>query len=241
MNQLIYQTNKSVALRGFELESTATRRHKLLTKRLETAMDGTLGGRSYQASRFVAGWVGTVPRILGTVPASHSCDNYGTYSKPISQPGWNSGMSRIRPHQPDLGLELNPRCTRKAAFPDKKGHVAPRAADGRPPFELEAMLRVHFPQQRFELSDATMEESLFDVPLHREFADFSCNARMPDRADTKKQATAWVACESRIPATLAGCFNCPRESPADVSRRFRPLHSPRRPARARQFWRPRTR
>ena len=35
---------------------------------------------------------------------------------------------------------------------------------GRPPFALETMLRVHFLQQWFSLSEPAMEEAFFDVP-----------------------------------------------------------------------------
>jgi IS5 family transposase len=41
---------------------------------------------------------------------------------------------------------------------------------GRPPFPVETMLRIHFMQQWFTLSDPAMEEALHDVPLFREFA-----------------------------------------------------------------------
>ena len=59
--------------------------------------------------------------------------------------------------QQDLGLNLNKRRTRKAVFLDEMNLVvpwtellsliaphAPRAKTGRPPFELETMLRIHF-------------------------------------------------------------------------------------------------
>ena len=46
----------------------------------------------------------------------------------------------------------------------------PAGRRGRPPFPVETMLRIHFMQQWFGLSDPAMEEALFDVPLYREFA-----------------------------------------------------------------------
>ena len=59
--------------------------------------------------------------------------------------------------QQDLGLNLSKRRTRKAVFLDEMNLVvpwtellsliaphAPRAKTGRPPFELETMLRIHF-------------------------------------------------------------------------------------------------
>lgn len=96
--------------------------------------------------------------------------------------------------QQDLGLPLTTRRTRKAVLLEEMNQVVPwaelvaliaphalRAATGRPPFELEAMLRLHFLQQWFGLSDLGLEEALFDVPLYREFAGLGSTARLPDR------------------------------------------------------------
>ena len=59
---------------------------------------------------------------------------------------------------------------------------APEGKKGRPPFALESMLRVHFMQQWFTLSDPAMEEALHDVPLFREFANLSWDNRLPDES-----------------------------------------------------------
>jgi len=96
--------------------------------------------------------------------------------------------------QQDLGLQLSTRRTRKAVFLDEMNLVVPwtqllsliaphtpRARTGRPPFELASMLRIHFLQQWFCLSDVAMEEALFDVPLYREFAGLRSTDRLPDR------------------------------------------------------------
>jgi transposase, IS5 family len=96
--------------------------------------------------------------------------------------------------QQDLGLNLNKRRTRKAVFLDEMNLVvpwtellsliaphAPRAKTGRPPFELETMLRIHFVQQWFSLSDLAMEEALFETALYREFVGLSSVERIPDR------------------------------------------------------------
>lgn len=96
--------------------------------------------------------------------------------------------------QQDLGLNLSTRRTRKAVFLDEMNLVvpwtqllsviaphAPRAKTGRPPFELLTMLRIHFLQQWFGLSDLAMEEALFDTPLYRDFVGLSSVERMPDR------------------------------------------------------------
>ncbi len=44
------------------------------------------------------------------------------------------------------------------------------------------MLRMHFLQQWFTLSDPGMEEAFFDVPLYREFAQLQEFSRMPDES-----------------------------------------------------------
>ena len=55
----------------------------------------------------------------------------------------------------------------------------PKGRTGRPPFELETMLRTHFLQQWFSLSDPAMEEAFSDVPLYREFAQLDSRGRLP--------------------------------------------------------------
>ncbi len=98
--------------------------------------------------------------------------------------------------QADLGLNLSTKKTRKREFLDEMNRVVPWAAlvelvvpyapegrRGRPPFALETMLRIHFMQQWFGLSDPAMEEALFDVPLYREFAQLdNWNTRLPDES-----------------------------------------------------------
>jgi IS5 family transposase len=55
------------------------------------------------------------------------------------------------------------------------------AKGGRPSFAVETMLRIHFLQQWFGLSDPAMEEALHDTPLYCEFARLDAGmARMPD-------------------------------------------------------------
>jgi IS5 family transposase len=101
----------------------------------------------------------------------------------------NNGMK-----QQDLGLNLSTRRTRKAEFLDEMElvvpwrelvalvtQVAPPKATGRPPFAHDTMLRLHFLQQWFGLSDLAMEEALFDVPLYRTFAGLGSAERLPDR------------------------------------------------------------
>src|SRR5574337_719388 len=96
--------------------------------------------------------------------------------------------------QRDLGLSLSTRRTRKTVFLDEMNRVvpwaellaliephAPRAKTGRPPFALEVMLRIHFLQQWFGLSDLAMEEALFETALYRDFVGLSGAERIPDR------------------------------------------------------------
>ncbi|MHA6897272.1 IS5 family transposase [Ralstonia pseudosolanacearum] len=96
--------------------------------------------------------------------------------------------------QSDLGLDLSNRRTRKQVFLDEMERVvpwqeflalitphAPVKATGRKPFPIEAMLRIHFMQQWFGLSDVAMEEALYDVPLYRQFAGLGGMSRLPDR------------------------------------------------------------
>ena len=57
----------------------------------------------------------------------------------------------------------------------------PSAKMVRPPFGIETILRIHYLQQWFGLSDPVMEEALHDVPLYREFARLDAvTARLPD-------------------------------------------------------------
>ena len=58
----------------------------------------------------------------------------------------------------------------------------PKGRNGRPPFALETMLRTHFMQQWFTLSDPAMEEAFFDVPMYREFAQLPEFERLPDES-----------------------------------------------------------
>jgi IS5 family transposase len=58
----------------------------------------------------------------------------------------------------------------------------PEGKNGRPPFALETMLRTHFLQQWFTLSDPGMEEAFFDTPVYRQFAQLEEFARLPDES-----------------------------------------------------------
>ena len=56
----------------------------------------------------------------------------------------------------------------------------PEGRSGRSPVALETMLRPHFLQQWFSLSDPALEEAFFDVPLYRDFAWLDAHERLPD-------------------------------------------------------------
>ena len=60
---------------------------------------------------------------------------------------------------------------------------APSGANGRPPHPVAVMLRIHFMQQWFGLSDPAMEEALHDVLIYREFAGLDVGmSRIPDES-----------------------------------------------------------
>jgi transposase, IS5 family len=97
--------------------------------------------------------------------------------------------------QGELGLNLSTKRTRKREFLAQMERVVPWAAlvalvvpyapegkKGRPPFAVQTMLRIHFMQQWFTLSDPAMEEALHDVPLFREFAHLDYSTRLPDES-----------------------------------------------------------
>jgi IS5 family transposase len=94
-----------------------------------------------------------------------------------------------------LNLNFSVKQTRKQVFLAQMEQAVPWAAlveliapyypegrTGRPPFSLLTMLRIHFMQQWFTLSDPAMEEAFFDTPLCREFAQLEEFARLPDES-----------------------------------------------------------
>ena len=99
-------------------------------------------------------------------------------------------------NQTSLGLGNSIKRTRKREFLAQMERVVPWAAlvelvapfapegrRGRPPFSVDTMLRIHFMQQWFTLSDPAMEEALHDVPLFREFAGLGgWSDRLPDES-----------------------------------------------------------
>lgn len=51
---------------------------------------------------------------------------------------------------------------------------------GRQPYALATMLRIHFLQQWYALSDPSMEEALYDTAVMRRFAGINSLERIPD-------------------------------------------------------------
>ena len=96
------------------------------------------------------------------------------------------------------GFERKTKRTRKREFLDEMNLVvpwaelvsliaphapAPGAKGGRPPFAVETMLRIHFLQQWFNLSDPAMEEALYDMALFREFVGLDAGEdNLPDES-----------------------------------------------------------
>jgi IS5 family transposase len=85
----------------------------------------------------------------------------------------------------ESGYERRPKATKRQRFLSEMDAVVPwlrlvtvieptyprlAAKGGRPPFPIETMLRIHFMQQWFALSDPGMEEALHDIPTMRAFA-----------------------------------------------------------------------
>lgn len=87
------------------------------------------------------------------------------------------------------GFEMSAKRTRKRIFLEEMERVPwtelvaqivphmPSGKTGRPPYPAELLLRIHFLQQWFSLSDPAMEEALYDVPLYRQFAGLDLGSR----------------------------------------------------------------
>ena len=98
----------------------------------------------------------------------------------------------------ESGFERKTKRTRKREFLDEMNLVVPWAElvsliaphapvpgtkGGRPPFAVETMLRIHFIQQWFNLSDPAMEEALYDMALFREFVGLDAGEdNLPDES-----------------------------------------------------------
>ena len=89
--------------------------------------------------------------------------------------------------QSSLGLTNTTKRTRRREFLDAMEKVVPwrelvaliepyapeSGRRGQQPFAVQTLLRIHFMQQWFNLSDPAMEEALHDIPMFRDFAGLS--------------------------------------------------------------------
>jgi len=103
-------------------------------------------------------------------------------------------MQRMK--QASLGLGQSNKPTRRRVFLLEMERVVPwselvaliaphcpEGRRGRPPFNVETLLRIHFMQQWFKLSDPAMEEALHDMALFRDFAGLGgWMDRLPDES-----------------------------------------------------------
>jgi IS5 family transposase len=94
----------------------------------------------------------------------------------------------------NAGFERYAKTTKRAAFLEEMDRIMPwtelcsviapfysKGESGRPPIELERMLRIHFLQQWFNLSDPAAEEALYDSASMRAFVGIDLgNAPAPD-------------------------------------------------------------
>lgn len=94
------------------------------------------------------------------------------------------------------GFELSSKRTRKQEFLEQMQQVlpwsalveliepyAPKASIGRPSFDIELLLRIHFLQQWFNLSDLAAEEVLHEMPLFQRFCGVDIGLqRIPDES-----------------------------------------------------------
>jgi len=98
------------------------------------------------------------------------------------------------------GFERYSKKTRRAAFLEEMEQVVPwnalcslvephypKVGNGRRPVGIERMLRIYFLQQWFSLSDPAVEETLYDSPLMRHFAQIDLgNEPVPDETTVCK-------------------------------------------------------
>ena len=93
----------------------------------------------------------------------------------------------------ELGLRKNHHRTRKELFLAEMENLIPwirltaliepyypKAGNGRRPYPLESMLRVHCLQQWYNLSDAATEYSLYEIATMRRFTHLSLDKSIPD-------------------------------------------------------------
>ncbi len=98
----------------------------------------------------------------------------------LSQTGFELASKRTRKR---VFLEQMEQCTPWESLIALIEPHAPSGQTGRPPFAVDVLLRIHFMQQWFGLSDPAMEEALHDTPIYREFAKLDTGmSRIPDES-----------------------------------------------------------
>ncbi len=94
----------------------------------------------------------------------------------------------------DTEFSSKRRQTRKEIFLSRMEHILPwqdmtaviepfypKAGNGRRPYPLETMLRIHCMQHWYNLSDGAMEDALYEIASMRLFARLSLDSVLPDR------------------------------------------------------------
>ncbi len=144
--------------------------------------------------------------------------------EPMKQQSLGLGQSNKRTRRREFLSEME-RVVPWSALVELVAPYMPEGRRGRPPFAVEAMLRIHFMQQWFNLSDPAMEDALHDVPLFREFAGLGgWDDRLLDEstilrfrpAETYRYAGAGTRCRPPMPCnphcwpwTTSARFNRP--------------------------------
>ena len=133
--------------------------------------------------------------------------------------------------QSSLGLSNTTKRTRKREFLDAMELVVPWAElvsliepyapesgrRGQQPFAVQTLLRIHFMQQWFKLSDPAMEEALHDVPAFRDFAGLShWDAQIPSESSILRfrHMLERHKLADQILATIKATLNKPSKFPA---------------------------
>jgi hypothetical protein len=115
------------------------------------------------------------PAVFGT------CQHAMASSQAMKQSSLDLNLSTKKTRKQELLAQMD-RVVPWAALIDVIAPYYPEGKNGRPPFALETMLRIHCMQQWFTLSDLAMEEAFFDTPIYREFAGLDAHGRMPDES-----------------------------------------------------------
>lgn len=80
----------------------------------------------------------------------------------------------------ELFLEKMDKLIPWAKLEKKIARYYPKGENGRPPYPLSTMLRVHSMQLFYNLSDPAMEDALYEIESMRQFAGLRLSERLPD-------------------------------------------------------------